>query len=53
MNIKNVQRGRIQKYLERYPNAKFHEGKTPWEVSCDVALPCATQNELHKKMLIF
>ncbi len=49
MNIKNVQRGRIQKYLERYPNAKFHEGKTPWEVSCDVALPCATQNELHKK----
>ena len=49
MNIKNVQRGRIQKYLERYPNAKFHEGKPPWEVPCDVALPCATQNELHKK----
>jgi glutamate dehydrogenase (NADP+) len=49
MNIKNVKRGRIQKYLERYPNAKFHVGKTPWEVPCDVALPCATQNELHKK----
>jgi len=49
MNIKNVKRGRIQKYLERYPNAKFHAGKTPWEVPCDVALPCATQNELHKK----
>jgi len=49
MNIKNVQRGRIQKYIERYPNAKFLAGKTPWEVPCDVALPCATQNELHKK----
>ncbi|MDG1263624.1 MAG: NADP-specific glutamate dehydrogenase [Flavobacteriaceae bacterium] len=49
MNIKNVKRGRIQKYLECYPKAKFHVGKTPWEVPCDVALPCATQNELHKK----
>ena len=49
MNIKNVQRGRIQKYLERYPNAEFHAKKTPWGVPCDVAIPCATQNELHLK----
>ena len=49
MDIKNVQRGRIQKYIDRYPNAEFHENKTPWEVPCDVALPCATQNELDQK----
>ena len=47
MDIKNVQRGRIKHYIERYPNAEFHANKTPWEVPCDVALPCATQNELH------
>ena len=49
MNIKNVQRGRIQTYLESYPNAEFHAKKTPWGVPCDVAIPCATQNELHLK----
>ena len=49
MNIKNVQRGRIQMYLESYPNAEFHAKKTPWGVPCDVAIPCATQNELHLK----
>ena len=47
MDIKNVQRGRIKQYIERYPNAEFHSNKTPWEVPCDVGLPCATQNELH------
>ena len=47
MDIKNVQRGRIKHYIERYPNAEFHANKMPWEVPCDVALPCATQNELH------
>tara|TARA_B110001452_G_scaffold140399_1_gene116735 strand:+ start:5169 stop:6509 length:1341 start_codon:yes stop_codon:yes gene_type:complete len=47
MDIKNVQRGRIKQYIERYPNAEFYANKTPWEVPCDVALPCATQNELH------
>lgn len=47
MELKNVQRGRIHSYLERYPSAEFHKGKTPWEIACDVALPCATQNELH------
>ena len=46
MDLKNTKRARISEYLETYPNAKFVEGKTPWGVKCDVALPCATQNEL-------
>ncbi|MCL4158344.1 UNVERIFIED_CONTAM: hypothetical protein GTU68_065969 [Idotea baltica] len=49
MELKNVKRGRINEYLESYPKAKFVKGKTPWEVKCDVAMPCATQNELHEK----
>lgn len=48
MEIKNDRRGRINEYLEKYPNATFHEGKTPWEEKADIALPCATQNELLK-----
>ena len=47
MDLKNVKRGRISEYLEKYPNATFTKGKTPWEVKCDIALPCATQNELN------
>ena len=46
MELKNVKRGRIKAYVENYPNATYVKGKTPWEVPCDVALPCATQNEL-------
>ncbi|TYA73915.1 NADP-specific glutamate dehydrogenase [Seonamhaeicola marinus] len=46
MHLKNVKRGRISEYLETYPNAEFIKGKTPWGVKCDIALPCATQNEL-------
>ena len=46
MEIKNVNYGRISDYLTKYPNAKYVAGKRPWEVTCDVALPCATQNEL-------
>jgi glutamate dehydrogenase (NADP+) len=49
MELKNVKRQRISAYVERYPKAQFHANKTPWEVPCDVALPCATQNELHEK----
>lgn len=49
MNLKNVKRGRIHEYTEHYPKATFHPGKKPWEVPCDVALPCATQNELDGK----
>ncbi|QXP50840.1 NADP-specific glutamate dehydrogenase [Cellulophaga sp. HaHa_2_95] len=46
MDLKNNQRGRISEYADKYASATFHAGKTPWEVSCDIALPCATQNEL-------
>lgn len=48
MYIKNEQRARISEYVKKYPNAKFVEGKRPWEVKCDIALPCATQNELNE-----
>ena len=47
MEIKNVNYGRISDYLTKYPNAKYVAGKRPWEVKCDIALPCATQNELN------
>ena len=47
MDLKNVKRGRINEYVDAYPNAKFFSGETPWKVACDMALPCATQNELH------
>ncbi|MBT8384786.1 MAG: NADP-specific glutamate dehydrogenase [Bacteroidia bacterium] len=47
MELKNVKRGRISEYVKKYPKAKFLKGKTPWEVTCDVAMPCATQNELN------
>lgn len=46
MNLKNVKRGRISEYVDKYINAKFVEGNTPWHEKCDIALPCATQNEL-------
>ncbi|WP_438964849.1 NADP-specific glutamate dehydrogenase, partial [Flavobacterium sp.] len=49
MQIKNVDFARISEYVKKYPNAKFVEGKRPWEVKCDVALPCATQNELNEE----
>lgn len=47
MNLKNNQRGRIQEYVAQYPHAKYFKGETPWNVACDIALPCATQNELN------
>jgi len=49
MQIKNELRGRISDYVAKYPNAKYVAGKRPWEVKCDVALPCATQNELNEE----
>ncbi len=49
MDLKNVRRGRISEYVAKYPSAKYVEGKRPWEVNCDIALPCATQNELNKE----
>ncbi len=47
MELKNVKRGRIEEYVAKYPSAKFIAGKRPWEVKVDIALPCATQNELN------
>lgn len=46
MWLKNVKRGRIKEYAEKY-GVEYHEGKRPWEVKCDVALPSATQNEIN------
>jgi len=48
MDLKNVRRGRISEYVDEYSSAKYFEGETPWGVKCDVALPCATQNELEE-----
>ncbi|MEC8273318.1 MAG: NADP-specific glutamate dehydrogenase, partial [Bacteroidota bacterium] len=45
MELKNIKRGRIKDYAERF-NCEFFEGQRPWSVKCDIALPCATQNEL-------
>ena len=46
MELKNEKRGRINEYVERYPQAKFFKGERPWGIKCDVAMPCATQNEV-------
>jgi glutamate dehydrogenase (NADP+) len=47
MDLKNVKRGRISEYAKEFPAASFHEGERPWGLKCDIALPCATQNELN------
>ncbi|MEZ4224766.1 MAG: NADP-specific glutamate dehydrogenase [Polyangiaceae bacterium] len=46
MDLKNARRGRIQEYVKQYPKASYLEGKRPWGVKCDIALPCAIENEL-------
>ena len=46
LDLKNIYRGRIREYAERYPEAQYFDGEKPWRVKCDIALPCATQNEL-------
>ena len=46
MELKNIFRGRIREYAEKYPQATYYEGQRPWSVKCDIAMPCATQNEL-------
>lgn len=48
MELKNVRRGRIKEYVEKYPRAEYHTGTGLWNVPVDVALPCATQNELNE-----
>ncbi|MEJ6680785.1 MAG: NADP-specific glutamate dehydrogenase [Flavobacteriales bacterium] len=47
MELKNVKRGRISEYAKEFPATSFHEGERPWGLKCDIALPCATQNELN------
>jgi glutamate dehydrogenase (NADP+) len=47
MDLKNVRRGRIEEYTRQYKSAVYFEGKRPWGVACQVALPCATQNEIN------
>ena len=44
--LKNVLRGRIKEYVTKYPGATYYQGERPWKIQCDIALPCATQNEL-------
>jgi len=46
MYLKNEKRSRINEFVKKYPKAKFYKNKNPWSLSCDVALPCATQNEI-------
>lgn len=49
MQLKNVRRGRISEYAEKYKSATYYEGERPWAVKCDVAMPCATQNEVNEE----
>jgi len=46
MDLKNNKRGRISEYVAKYPNAKYVAGERPWGEKCDIAMPCATQNEV-------
>ena len=47
MELKNVKRKRISEYVKKYSKAEFYSDKNPWSVKCDIAIPCATQNELN------
>lgn len=47
LHLKNVRRGRIKEYADKY-GAQYFEGKTPWGIKCDLAFPCATQNEINE-----
>ena len=49
MEIKNVRRGRVKEYVEKYKSAQYFDGQKPWGVKCDIALPCATQNEIQEE----
>ena len=46
--LKNVRRGRIKEYAAKYPQAQYFPGERPWKIACDIAMPCATQNEIEK-----
>ncbi len=49
MKLKNVRRGRIHEYVKQFSNAKYLEGERPWQVPCDIALPCAIENEVSEE----
>lgn len=49
MQLKNIDRKRIHEYVARYPKASFNKAQKPWGIACDIAMPCATQNELDEK----
>ena len=49
LELKNIKRGRIKEYAERFPGITYMEGRRPWSIPCDIALPCATQNEIEKE----
>ena len=48
LELKNIRRGRIKEYAAKYPTAQYFPGQRPWHIPCDIALPCATQNEIEK-----
>ena len=48
MELKNFRRGRIKEYVEKYPQATYYPDERPWRIPCDIARPCATQNEIEK-----
>lgn len=47
LELKNIRRGRIREYAEKYPHAEYYPGERPWGIACDIAMPCATQNEIN------
>jgi glutamate dehydrogenase (NADP+) len=48
MELKNIRRGRVKEYAEEF-KTEYHQGKRPWGIKCDIALPCATQNEINEQ----
>ena len=48
LELKNIRRGRIKEYATRFPRSTYYPGERPWRIPCDVAFPCATQNEIEK-----
>jgi len=49
MDLKNVRRGRIKEYADNFPGVEYLEGQRPWNIKCDIAMPCATQNEVNEE----
>jgi glutamate dehydrogenase (NADP+) len=46
MDLKNNRRGRMKEYVQQYTKAEYMEGERPWSIACDIAMPCATENEI-------